>query len=233
MTIIEGVTSPTTSSAGSSSATGRRYGGKTTEERRAQRREKLLDAALELFGTVGAAGTTIEMLCATAQLNPRYFYEEFKTREALLKAVYDRHVDSVLTAVAQALQSAPTEPRARLEAGLRAFVDGALKDDRAARVNYFEMVGVSRELEERRREVLRLYADVIASEIGTLEQFADRSAADKKLAAVALVGATDGLIIDWLSGPRRVKVEALIDTLLDLFAPSGNAHAPRVRPRAR
>lgn len=198
----------------------RRYGGKTSEERRAERREKLLDAALEMFGTVGYAGTTIEMLCAATRLNPRYFYEEFQAREALLLAVYDRHVDRVLAEVGAALASAPAAPRARLETGLRAFVTGVLADHREARINYFEVVGVSHALEERRRQVLRTYADLIATQ---MEQFAADEpppGGDRRRAAVALVSATDGLITDWLSDPAESDREQIIATLLDIFVPA-------------
>ena len=148
--------------------TGRRYGGQTAAERRAGRREKLLDAAAELFGTVGFAATTIEMLCQAARLHPRYFYEEFDSREALLMAVYDRHVDATMRTVVRALDGARSDSRSRLEAGLRAFVHAALEDERLARINYFEMVGVNRELEARRRTVLRAFADMIATQIDAL-----------------------------------------------------------------
>ena len=198
---------------------GRRYGGKTSEERRAERREKLLDAALELFGTVGYAATTIEMLCAATRLNPRYFYEEFQTREALLMAVYDRHVERVLAEVGAALPSASLEPRERLETGLRAFVAGVLADPREARINYFEIVGVSPALEARRREVLRTYADLIATQLEDLAPPGQPGGADPRRAAVALVSATDGLIIDWLSDPAPADRERIIATLLDIFAP--------------
>ena len=104
------------------SGEGRRYGGKTAEERRAERRERLMDAGLELFGTQGYASTTIEMVCAAAQLNARYFYEEFRSRELLLAAVYDRHVEAVFKAVVAAAEQSPPEPRARLQAALRAMM---------------------------------------------------------------------------------------------------------------
>jgi AcrR family transcriptional regulator len=41
---------------------GRVYGGLSAPERRADRRERLLDAGLELFGTAGFTKTTIPML---------------------------------------------------------------------------------------------------------------------------------------------------------------------------
>ena len=198
--------------------TERRYGGQTAQERRDERRERLLAAGLELFGTEGYAATTIERLCAAASLNARYFYEQFRSREQLLAAVYERHVAAVLERVRAAIIAAPTG-RQRLEAGLRAFVEGTLADERGARVNYFEMVGVSPALEARRRAVLREYAELIAAEAQALPSPPGAAAGGVRVIAVALVGATDGLIIDWLSGDRRSGPDALVETLLAIFSP--------------
>jgi AcrR family transcriptional regulator len=198
--------------------TGRRYGGKTTEERRAQRREQLLDAGLELFGSDGFANVTIESLCAAAGLNPRYFYEQFATREEVLGAVYERHVLAVLTKVQAAIAQAPADPATRLERGLTAFVSATLADERAARINYFEMVGVSAALEAQRRGVLRAYAELIAAQASQLDDLGPLGRGDRRMTAVALVGATDGLIIDWLTSDQRPPRQAIVETLLQIFA---------------
>jgi AcrR family transcriptional regulator len=180
----------------------------------------LLDAGLELFGTVGFTTVTIETICAAARLNPRYFYEQFESREQLLGAVYDRHVQSVLETVVETLRHAPSDARARLERGLQAFVEATLADERAARINYFEIVGVSRELEARRREILRAYAEMIAAEAAELGAPGRLGAGERRLAAVALVGATDGLIIHLLSGGSDREKEAIVETLLEIFLPA-------------
>jgi len=201
----------------------RTYGGKTHAERRAERRERLLDAGLELFGTRGYPQTTIEQICAAARLNPRYFYEEFDSREALLGAVYERHVLAVADRVREAVEAAAPDARTRLEVGLRAFLDGSLADERAARINYFEVVGVSPELERLRRRVLGEYADMIALQLRALAGDTPLAAGHPRLAAVALAGATDGLIIDWLSGERGYDREAIVETLSAIF---GGALSP-------
>jgi AcrR family transcriptional regulator len=195
-----------------SSPSERRYGGKTAAERRAQRREQLLDAGLELFGTDGYTTTTIEALCARAGLNPRYFYEQFAGREQLLGAVYERHVQQVLTVVGAAIEEAGPDSAARLHAGLTAFVESTLADERGARVNYFEMVGVSRELDALRRRVLSDYAELIATQAQ-----GGVTGVDTRMTAVALVGATDGLIIDWLSGDRSAPPRSIVDALVAIF----------------
>jgi AcrR family transcriptional regulator len=198
----------------SQSSAERRYGGKSAPERRALRREQLLDAGLELFGTDGYAATTIEGLCARAGLNPRYFYEQFSGRQPLLGAVYERHVNQVLAVVRDALERAGDDPAQRLRAGLVAFVEATLADERGARVNYFEMIGVSPELDALRRRVLSDYAELIVAQAGE-----PAVGIDLRMAAVALVGATDGLIIDWLSGDRSRPPEAIVRTLVAVFAP--------------
>ena len=111
----------------------------------------------------------------------------------------------------------PRAIRARLETGLRAFLDGSLADERAARVNYFEVVGVSPALEGLRRRILGEYAELIAGQLRDLAGESPRAGEDARLTAVALAGATDGLVIDWLSGERSYDREAITATLLDVF----------------
>ncbi|MPY81303.1 MAG: TetR family transcriptional regulator [Actinophytocola sp.] len=63
------------------------WGGLSAVDRRAQRRAQLLAAGLEVFGTVGYAGTSVRQICRVAGLTERYFYESFGAREGLLLAI--------------------------------------------------------------------------------------------------------------------------------------------------
>lgn len=198
--------------------TGQRYGGRTAEERRLERHARLLDAGLELFGTQGYANTSIEALCSAARLHPRYFYESFPDREALLRAVYDRHMARLEAAVGAAFEAAPLEPRARCEAGLRAFIDTQLEDERTTRITYLEIVGVSLELERHRRAVLRGFAKIIEGEADRLASAGLIPRADHALTALALGAAADGLLTDWFTSDERPDREAIVATLVALFA---------------
>src|SRR3954449_7388105 len=80
----------------------RTYGGVSADERVAARREKLLDAGLELFGTRGFATTGVKDICREARLTDRYFYESFANSEALFLAVFDRLTDDLFGDVASA-----------------------------------------------------------------------------------------------------------------------------------
>lgn len=69
--------------------------GQTPAVREADRRQRLVEAGLELVGTQGVAALTMRAACRQASVGPRYFYEVFDTREDLLGAVYDEAVDRI------------------------------------------------------------------------------------------------------------------------------------------
>src|SRR5574343_918774 len=64
----------------------RRYGGVLPEERQRLRRAKLIEGAIEVFGTKGFHTATVREICVAAHLTERYFYESFKTLSQLFLA---------------------------------------------------------------------------------------------------------------------------------------------------
>ena len=94
---------------------GRPYAGISQPERQARRRELLLEAGLEVFGTTGYAASSVREICEVAELNRRYFYESFNTREDLLRAVYEQIVAESREAIGRAVGH-----RGRVEEAIRA-----------------------------------------------------------------------------------------------------------------
>jgi AcrR family transcriptional regulator len=207
----------------------RSYGGRSAPERRASRRRRFLAAGLQLFGTTGYAGTSVKALCAEAGLSERYFYESFADREALLVAVYDDVVARVLGAVALAMSSAGSDPVDRGRAGFEAFFDVLSGDPRMARVQVLELIGVSPGAERHRRETMHAFADVIAA--GLRELAPTPAAAEPtrlQLTSIALVGATNELLADWLLGTVQETPAALAAYCSDLSVASAMALSPRI-----
>jgi AcrR family transcriptional regulator len=62
----------------------RDYDGKTAAERVAERRERLINAGVELFGERGYAATSIRSVLQQAGLRDRYFGESFADLDSLL-----------------------------------------------------------------------------------------------------------------------------------------------------
>ena len=120
----------------------RSYGGQSAGERRAERRDRLIDAAIALYGVHGYRSTGVRAICQAAGLTERYFYESFVNSEALLAASFDRIVGTLIGRIRAAGDPAlPVSDRAR--AMLAAYY-GAIRDHpAAARVFLVEITGVS------------------------------------------------------------------------------------------
>src|SRR5947209_17786228 len=71
------------------------YRGEGATDRQARRRRRLLDAGLQILGREGWRATTVTAVCERAQLTPRYFYESFPHRDALLVPIFDGIVEEV------------------------------------------------------------------------------------------------------------------------------------------
>ncbi|HEY6561316.1 MAG TPA: TetR/AcrR family transcriptional regulator, partial [Polyangiaceae bacterium] len=192
----------------------RPYGGRAPEERKQDRRERLLEAGLDLFGTIGYAQTSIERLCARAGVTTRHFYEEFGSREALLKAVYDQVIGRTMRAVRDALTN--SAPQDRLF-GLEAFLDCYLDDPRYGRVGSIEIVGVSPELERHRRTVIHAFAGIIESQYKQRAEAGFIKTRDFRLAAIALTGAVNELCIEALIQPEAHAIAKLKEELTHMF----------------
>jgi AcrR family transcriptional regulator len=227
----------------------RSYAGRTAAERRAERRERLLAAGLELFGTDGYAATPIEKICATAGVSTRNFYEEFDGREALLMALHDRVTKRAFDAVAAALSA--DEPgkanssghggitgssggqgdsdhkariRRRLEVATEAYVTVLTSDPRWTRIASVELIGVSRAVEQHRLQWRGLWAQLIEAEATRLSgPSAKYRQRDYYLAAMAIIGAVNELMLNWCTSggdsPPRDITAVIVRFIMGMLQP--------------
>jgi len=212
--------------------TTRPYRGVSAEQRLADRRERLLEAGLDLLGSEGWGATTVRGVCARAGLTERYFYESFKDREALLLTVYDRIVGEAAEVVLRAVADAPHDAREKSKAALSAFVDLMTADPRKGRVAFIEAMG-SEALMARRLETLRAFGQLIAQQAREFYGPSAVTAADAELTAQLLVGGVAETLITWLDGQLDVSRERLVEHSAELFVAAagvssepGRASAP-------
>lgn len=187
---------------------GRRYGGVALAEREAQRRAALIDAATEVFGTVGFRRATVRAVCRGAKLNDRYFYAAFDSLEQLLRATYEHHARALLGRLHAAVDAATGPLGQRLDAGLHAFFD-FLRAPHAARVLLLEVMGVSPETDLTYQRYLFEFARLIMGLAQSGEGGAghtlrltpaasDDAEADARIVGLALVGAMTNAGTAWV-----------------------------------
>lgn len=208
----------------------RNYGGVSADERRAERRRRLLAAGREAWGGSGLGEVTVRGVCASAGLQPRYFYEHFPDRGALVGAVADEVRTELFTTLVESSLAVDGDLGERLRAALAAFFGIIAADPSLHRIMSTDLAGVPG-LEKRRLETLNLVADLILEYGGIGQGVGGRSVADGNDGGVSNDGdsgideAASAVPADGLDPrPAALFVAGGVNHLLDnwLEAPEGS-----------
>lgn len=179
-----------------------------------------MTAAYTLYAKPGFASTTIERLCSEARISNRAFYECFGGREELLQAIHERCVDESLNAVSKALQDAPNTLDGRIRAGIHAYIEFATADPRRARIMHVEVRRSGDVLTHARQRAIDSFARLVE------EASADYPAPaplNRHLLALAMVGALQELLIEWVLGDPQPSLEQLVGVAVHIFSRSLSA----------
>lgn len=186
---------------------GRTYGGETAADRAARRRRQLLDAGLEVFGTVGYSAATVRQLCREARVADRYFYEEFASTEDLLLAVYHACLDRLRDAVVDAVGAAEGEIADLARAGLLAFLTVVRDDPRLARVVWFEVLGVSRRVEQAYLQRMGDFGDLVATLLAERLPAVAGGEPETVVVRLAAVGGVSHVVMAWVDAGFTPSIE--------------------------
>lgn len=203
-------------SSASPSAAPRPYGGESHAERVAARRERLLEAGLELIGTEGRSAATVRAVCATSGLNQRYYYESFRDAEDLLTQVYQLQIARLEAAILDSVQ-----PGMALSQQVRhaadAYFSTVRADPRLGRVVLFEVLGVSPEVDARHRAGSQRFEGVVRALI--THGLPRRSVPGLDLAVLsqAVVGAMVTVAGNWLLSGFDRKQAAIVESVGFVF----------------
>lgn len=184
----------------------RDYGGISADDRRAERRSKLLSAGRRIWGESGIGEVTVRGVCSAAGLIPRYFYEQFPNRDALLFAVSDDVRDQLLAAMVTAGVGDPGTLNDKLRAALTAFLDLIAVDPHIHRIATSDLSAVPG-LNEHRARILDMITDsIIANAPGVLDgQIPEPT--QLRRGALFIVGGVNQIIEAWLDNPVETTSE--------------------------
>nr|WP_246475778.1 TetR/AcrR family transcriptional regulator [Brevibacterium renqingii] len=202
---------------------GRPYAGASREARESARRERIIAAGIELFGTEGYRAATVGAVCEAAGLNKRYFYESFASLEDLLCEVYERVVADLRAAVLAG--GGDTAPEV-LRGFIAAFLGWAQANPVRAKVHLFEVLGVSARVDELYRSHGRSIGDELVDRLVRASSGPALTPARQRILGDVLVGAGLQLVVDWvISGydPPRDDLLAEADETMNWAMAAGMA----------
>ena len=192
----------------------RSYGGKSADERAAARRERLIDATVELLASQGEARTTMTAICARAGLTERYFYESFGYRDQALVAALDAVSDEIARRALDAIAASSGEPEDRVRAAIDSVVDFVVAAPEAMVVAVIES-NANAAMRERRHELLGSFATLVAAE--AREIFGGETWPEPRdhLQAVIFMAGLSELVASWLLGEVELTPDELVTTASD------------------
>jgi AcrR family transcriptional regulator len=195
----------------------RRYSGRSVDEWKAARRERLLAAAVELFGTDGYTTTSVERLCTQAKVSTRHFYHEFQNKEAVLLAVHRQAIEVAVRSTGEALALTADAPvRDRLNAAVDALLRPMMADLRLARISFVEVVGASPAVEEQRIAFRELAITSIAQVGASAVDRGEIPRRDFRFVGLAFIGAVNTVVYDWMLARPRPPADQVRTALKDL-----------------
>jgi AcrR family transcriptional regulator len=192
----------------------RRYGGVLPEERQRLRRAKLIEGALEVFGTKGFHATTVREVCVAAHLTERYFYESFKTLPQLFLATYAELRQQLMDRTLAALSQAPPTPLGMLEPAMRVFLEFIRDDPRRGRIMLVDSLGVSDEVAAMSGATARDYSTMMRQHLHLLVPKDRREAVSLDLLADGMIGLNVLLAARWMQDGFAQPIDRVVCTNL-------------------
>lgn len=154
-------------------------------------------------------------VCGRAQLNDRYFAENFRDRDELLLAVLDEVTAQGTRAVVDALDGAPQDIRVRIRAVVDAGMAFLDEDPRRGRVLVESQA--TDVLRNRRFGTIRMLAAIAADQARELLGPHAPPAADAELLGLTLVSGAFELLTMWIRGDLDVTRDHLADFMVALL----------------
>ncbi|MCF4166946.1 TetR/AcrR family transcriptional regulator [Zavarzinia compransoris] len=209
---------------------GRRYKGVSNEQRRAERREKLVDAAIAVYGAVGYHGATVRAICAEAGLTERYFYESFENGEALLAAAFEAVMARLTEEVMTALAPLSTFDMGSIVRTALATYYGQLRaNPNEARVFLVEILGVSPRMDTIYWDTIRQVSLSILRFAPDAAERADDLGLDLDLFADGLIGAVVQIALGWVRSGYAAPIDTVVETAMAIL---GAVNREYLSPRA-
>lgn len=174
-------------------------------------RDRLVQAAMQVFAAKGYHGTAVDDIVAESATSKGAFYHYFSSKQDLFLTLMDA-LGAMIEAGVQTAIAEEAGGLGKVEAALAVVLATAEAHRDLVKILLVEAVGLSPELEQKRLEIHRRFAEVIKGHLDRAVAEGSIPAQNTALAAQAWLGTLNEIITQWLvAGDGRV-----MDRLPDL-----------------
>ncbi|ATO19259.1 TetR family transcriptional regulator [Acinetobacter sp. LoGeW2-3] len=196
----------------------RQFKGLSMAERQQARREKLIEAGIQAYGTHGFFSVTVKDICTEAKLTERYFYESFKKSEHLFQTIFLKLIDELQQNVMQAMMRASSDPKKMIESGLTALLTTLRDNPRMARIIYIDAMLVQ-ELHNQAtiHETMGRFDRMIQAFVMLMMPNLSRSEQEISLVSTGLNGYVTQIAIRWVMSGFKQSMEEVLSSCSIVF----------------
>ncbi len=192
----------------------RTWGARTAHERQAARRERILRAAIKVYGEHGYRNASVKAVCMAAGLTERYFYESFANGEDLLRQCFLAVEDDLLMSMREAARKEASSVSECARSALLVYLDHIRQDPATARVFLIEMANVSPAAEALVSESLDRFGSLLMEVLGADPRFESRPS---PLLLRGVVGGGLHIVQAWATTGYAESIETVADLNLRLY----------------
>jgi AcrR family transcriptional regulator len=196
---------------------------RSTEKRSepASTRERILDAALDVFASKGYHEARLDDIVETAHISKGSIYFYFPNKERLFLALVDQFADLIERRATEAIARQPRVGIDRVRAAVMAVIETFGRYRRPAKILLVQAVGLGAAFEKKRLEVTDRFAALIKRHLDEAVAVGEIQPIDTTVVAHAWMGAIYNLVIRWVM-TGDPPAERIPPTLVPLLLRSVN-----------
>lgn len=179
-------------------------------------RERILDAALNIFSSKGYHDTRMDEIVEESSTSKGSIYFHFPNKERLFLALVDQFADLLEKRVIEAIEQ-EEKGIARIRAALTTCLETFGKYRRPAKILLIQAVGLGAPFEDKRLEINDRFARLIATYIDEAVELGEIDPVDTEVVSYGWMGAIYNVVIRWVhtGEPDQQRIlEALLPLLL-------------------
>lgn len=188
----------------------------TDDSNKQSTKQRILDAALNIFSNKGYYDTRIDEIVDEAETSKGSVYFHFPNKERLFIALVDQFSSVLERNVTDAIEEYPKGMQ-RVEHAIEAVLDTFGKYRRPAKILLVQAVGLGTVFEKKRMETTDKFASLIATYLSEAIEVGDIGEIDVDVVSHAWMGAIYNVVIQWVytgePEPDRI-LAALVPMLL-------------------
>ncbi len=203
---------------------------RSTGERTATRdkdatRQRLLEAAEQVFAEKGYHGAVVDDIIRVSDSSKGGFYFHFPNKQGIFLALIDALVPKLASAVDRAI-AGESDPVAQMDVALRTVLETFSRHRRLSKILLVEAVGLGHGFDEKLMQTRGYFATMIQGYLDRAVAAGAIAPLDTETASWAWFGAINEIVVRWLVTGEPERLEQILPQLRALLLRSVGATLP-------